>query len=198
MRALVWRFDEPRRCIASAPVGGGIGLRSWVLNAQVPRDYDRVDLDMHVAEVASRQGCTGSGVGMLTAASVDKAVTTREDGVEVCATVGLSLPAWAAEPAGASVRAPSSAWRPGTINVLARVDVRLSDAALVNAVMTVTEAKVQALLDAGVPGTGTATDAVCIVCPPHGDVEPFGGPRSRVGAPLARATHAAILQGIDR
>jgi len=68
----------------------------------------------------------------------------------------------------------------------------------VNAVMTVTEAKAQALLEMGVPGTGTASDAVCVACAPYGTVETFAGPRSRIGAPLARAVHAAVRHGVRR
>jgi adenosylcobinamide amidohydrolase len=75
---------------------------------------------------------------------------------------------------------------------LAVVPARLSDAALVNAVATATEAKVQALADLGFDATGTATDAVTIACPPAGPPAAFGGPRSRWGAPLARAVHAAL------
>jgi adenosylcobinamide hydrolase len=193
MDVLVWRFDEARLCIASAPVGGGIGLRHWVLNAQVPTDYARTDLDAHVAAIAAGYGCTGDGVGMLTAAAVADAARAEADGIEVCATVGVRLPTWAA-----SDDAVASAWRPGTVNVFADMPRRLSDAALVNAVMTATEAKTQALIESGVPGTGTATDAVCIACTPDGPAEPFAGPRSRVGAALARAVHAAVRDGLSR
>jgi adenosylcobinamide amidohydrolase len=62
--------------------------------------------------------------------------------------------------------------------------------------MTATEAKTQALVEGGVPGTGTASDAVCIAGPANGPVEVFGGPRSAIGAPLARAVHAAVAGGI--
>jgi adenosylcobinamide amidohydrolase len=189
----VWRFDPPQLCISSAPVGGGIGLRSWIINAQVPIDYARTDLDAHVRELATAHHCEGDGVGMLTAANVSDASIAEEDGIEVCATVGVTLPTWAAAADGVAIP-----WRPGTVNVVAQVPLRLSDAALVNSVMTVTEAKVQALLEAGVPGTGTASDAVCVACNPHGRVEVFAGPRSRVGAPLARAVRAAVRQGIRR
>ena len=193
MRALVWRFAEPRLCIASAPVGGGIGLRAWVMNAQVPIDYARTDLDAHVAELAVAHGCRGRGVGMLTAASVEHAAYATVEAVDACATVGVRLPTWAA-----AVDAVATAWQPGTINVFAQLPVRLSDAALVNAVMTTTEAKTQALVEHGVPGTGTATDAVCIACPVGGPVEAFAGPRSGVGAALARAVHAAVSEGLPR
>jgi adenosylcobinamide hydrolase len=72
----------------------------------------------------------------------------------------------------------------------------LTDAALVNAVTTVTEAKVQALVEAGIAGTGTPTDAVCVLTPPHGPAERYAGPASRLGSQLARAVHAAVSAGI--
>ena len=69
--------------------------------------------------------------------------------------------------------------------------------ATANALVTATEAKAQALLDAGVPGTGTASDAVAICCPPGG-TEPYGGPRSEWGSRLARAVHGAVAAGTTR
>jgi adenosylcobinamide amidohydrolase len=71
----------------------------------------------------------------------------------------------------------------------------LSDAALVNAVATATEAKAQGLRDLGLDATGTATDALCLLCPDAGRPHDFGGPRSVWGARLARAVHAAITAG---
>jgi adenosylcobinamide amidohydrolase len=188
---LTWRFAEPQLAIASAPLGGGIGLRAWVLNMQVERDYSRTDVAEHLREVAAHEGCAGDGVGMMTAVPMRFARTANDGGVDVSATVGVTRPTWAADKNDAV-----SAWVPGTINVIAFVPARLSDAALVNAVMTVTEAKAQALFEAGVPGTGTASDAVCVVCPPSGPPRPFGGPRSEMGAPLARAVYAAVRDGL--
>lgn len=203
---LVWTFDRPHRVISSAPVGGGIGERSWILNAQVRSGYDRTDLDGHVAELAAEVGLVaGTGVGMLTAANVTEAAPASDGGVLVVATVGIRVPTWAAAPPDRidPVLVPGATpppRPPGTINVVAVVPVPLSDAALVNLVATATEAKTQALLDAGVAGTGTATDAVCVVCPapgPGSAGERFGGPRSTWGARLARATHASVRDGID-
>jgi adenosylcobinamide amidohydrolase len=195
---LLWRLAEPAWAISSAVVGGGIGRRSWVLNAEVPSAYDRTDVTAHVADIAAGIGCEGLGVGMLTAAAVGEWTSGQSRGVEAAATVGLSAPTWAAAPDPVApdedtVRAA------GTINVVAWVPVRLSPGALVNAVATATEAKTQALVEVGVPGTGTASDALCVLCPDEpGDGEPFGGPRSSWGAPLARAVHAAVLAGCRR
>jgi adenosylcobinamide amidohydrolase len=66
---------------------------------------------------------------------------------------------------------------------------------------TAVEAKAQALATARVPAanaagfaTGTATDALCVACPPGATV-PFAGPATRVGGDLARAVFEAVLAG---
>ena len=188
---LVWRARGPMRMVASAPHGGGLALRRWIVNAQVPPSYGRRDPDHHLAKLGVSLGLPGRGVGMLTAADVRTVSQFSESGVEVSATVGLGHPTWAAAPD------PS---RPvslvGTVNLVVLLPERLSDAALVNAVATATEAKAQALWESGVEGTGTATDAVCIACPDDGQVHAFGGPRSVWGARLARAVHGAVLGGL--
>jgi adenosylcobinamide hydrolase len=196
---LVVRFDRPHRTVSSAPLGGGLGLARFVLNAQVHPDYARCDPDAHLREIAAQLGLAGPGVGMLTAADVGAFRARTQAGVGVLATVGLGHPILAAvppQPGDASDEAadPFHGAEPaaGTINLVIRLPVRLGDAALVNAVATATEAKVQALLDLGLYATGTATDAVCVACPAEGVPEPFGGPRSTWGARLARAVHAAV------
>jgi adenosylcobinamide amidohydrolase len=190
---LVWRAPTPVLTASSAPFGGGMGLRAWIANAEVPKAYDRVDLAEHAGEVKAELGLQGDGVLLLTAAAVERHTTADDGGVSVTATIGLTTPTWAAAPDG-----DAGAWqpgRPGTINVVAWIPARLSLSALVGAVGTVTEAKVQALLDAGVPGSGTASDAVCVACPPDGPVEPFAGVRSTWGARLARAAYQAVRAG---
>lgn len=187
---LVWRSPAPLRMVASAPHGGGLGVRRWVVNAQVPASYGRRDPDHHLAKLGVSLGLPGRGVGMLTAADVRHLWQGHDGGVEVSATMGLSHPTWAAAP---DEDCPSSLV--GTINLLVLVPERLSDAALVNAVATATEAKAQALWDRRVAGTGTATDAMCIACPDEGRTYAFGGPRSVWGARVARAVHAAVLAG---
>ncbi|MGH9042541.1 MAG: adenosylcobinamide amidohydrolase [Acidimicrobiia bacterium] len=185
---LVVAFPTPMRVVSSAPWGGGLGLRRFILNAQVPPSYVRHDPDVHLAEMARGLGLPGAGVGMLTAADVEAYRRAADGGVEVMATVGLGHPIRAADPGADEERATA-----GTINIIAVLPVRLADAALVNAVATATEAKVQALTDLGYDATGTATDAIAVVCPAAGAPESFGGPRSRWGLRLARAVHTAVL-----
>ncbi|GAB3468315.1 adenosylcobinamide amidohydrolase [Actinophytocola sediminis] len=184
---LVWRLAAPMVAISSGPLGGGLGERRWVLNATVPNGYDRDDPDTHLRELAAALDLRGPGTGFLTAVDVRTVVHRADSGVSASVTTGVGAhPTWAAAPAAAPVE------RVGTINAVCFLPVRLSDAALVNAVATVAEAKAQALWDAGVPGTGTSTDATALLCPLDGEPAPFGGPRSPVGAALARAVHASV------
>ncbi|MEU7585899.1 adenosylcobinamide amidohydrolase [Micromonospora sp. NPDC049230] len=187
---LVWRANGPLRAVSSAPLGGGIGARHWVLNATVPMSYDRDDPAAHLAALAADLALDGPGVGLLTGVDVAEVVARTDTGVRAWATVGLGTPVLAAAPA-----APALADRVGTINIVVYVPARLADSALVNAVATATEAKAQAITELGLPGTGTPTDAVTVLCPVDGPEAAYGGPRSTWGAPLARAVHAAVLAG---
>jgi adenosylcobinamide hydrolase len=214
---LLWQFAEPRLCISSGPLGGGIGARDWVVNATVPLDYDRTDPDRHLTEIGTALNLVGTGCGLLTAVDVTRRHLATDRGVHAVATVGLSSPAWAAAPdqhfrrempSGVRTTAftdyqtveyrpltDSGEHRVGTINIVVAVPARLSHAALVNAVATATEAKVQALYETGVRATGTPSDAIVVHCPTDGTPETYGGPRSAFGAPIARAVHASVLTG---
>lgn len=175
---------------STASAGGGLGLRQWVINAQVAHDYSRRDQHAHAAELAAAMQLPGSGVVMFTAADVCPDRQAHDGGVAVYATVGLTHPTWAAD-----AEPLPAVTAPGTINIVAVVPVRLSEAAMLNALCTATEAKTQALLAAHIEGTGTPSDAVTIVCPQDGAPVPFAGPRSTWGARLARAVHRAVLDG---
>ena len=191
----LWRFRSPLLALSSAPYGGGWGERHWILAAQVAGGYHRTDPANHLAGLARDLGLDRPGIGMLTAVNVRRVTASREDGVAAAATVGVTHPSWAAA-ADDGTRAATGAL--GTVNIVAVLGRRLSGAALVNAVITVTEAKSQALWEAGVAGTGTPSDAVAVLCPPSGPAEAFGGPRSRYGSRLARAVHRAVLDGSRR
>ncbi|WP_222106087.1 adenosylcobinamide amidohydrolase [Catellatospora sichuanensis] len=218
--ALLWQAGPGWQMISSAVLGGGVGPRAWVLNAQVGHGYTRLDPDRHLTEIAQRHGMTGRGVGLMTAARVEEGAFARDGDVEALVTAGIGVCGWAAEAAAAhaaraaeaasdpgAARATDAAAQatpaadtaraalvPGTINIIVALPVALSPAAMVNAVATATEAKVQALRDAGFDASGTPTDAVCVAAREAGEEIPFAGPRSAWGARLARAVHAATLE----
>ncbi len=220
---LVWKFPNPLLAASSSIVGGGIGLVSWVLNMTVESVYSRMDPAEHLVEVAGRLGLTDRGAALMTAVDVTKWCAASCEGVTAWATVGVRDPVWAANrhiqpmphstlpsPPQSALTGTSQITLPGTINLIAKIPVCLTEAALINAIITITEAKVQALLDHGIDGTGTASDAVCVLCPlpspspsaptsrDGAEVEVFGGPRSIWGARLAQAAYNVVSEGIIR
>lgn len=198
--ALLWRAGDGWQMISSAVLGGGLGPRAWVLNTQVSHGYTRLDPDRHLAEIAQRHGMTGRGVGLMTAARVTEGAFATDGGVEALVTAGIGVCGWAAEPATTDLA--TSAQRavpvPGTVNIVVALPVALSPGAMVNAVATATEAKVQALLAAGFDASGTPTDAVCVAAREAGEEVPFCGPRSEWGSRLARAVHTATWEAALR
>ncbi len=194
--ALVADLGAPHRALSSAVLGGGLGaVRTW-LNLQVPPAYGRTDPDEHLREVAADLALEGPVAGMLTAADVARHGARERPLARAIATVGIG------QPLAAAGRRPRTVPTAGTINLLVVSRVALTDAALAGALLTATEAKAQALADAGVrarnhdgPATGTATDSVLVACPAQGAAEPFAGPATRAGADIAAAVHRAVLDG---
>jgi adenosylcobinamide hydrolase len=193
---LVVEFGGERRCLSSAVVGGGLRTaRAW-LNLQVRHGYARMDPDVHLRDEMLVRGLDpATTLGVMTAAHVDRATEHAEAGTRAVATVGIGVPLAAA---GRRLREVPAV---NTINILVLTDAPLTDAGLVYAVQTATEAKAQALADAGIaavnhtgPATGTATDSLCVAARP-GATEPFAGPMAPAGAAIAQCVHAAVLAG---
>lgn len=199
-RLLVWRVPGGWTALSSASVGGGLVRPGWVLNAQVDKGFSRTDLDAWATGIAARHDLAGPGCALLTAADVEQVRTGRCEAVTAWATVGVTRPTWAVPSGEVGRSLPPSGHPsplPGTINIVVSVPAPLTASALVQAVGTVTEAKAQVLVQAGVPGTGTSSDAVVVLCPEgRTDAVPFAGVRSSWGQRVARAVHDAVADGL--
>ncbi len=199
--AVVVRADEPLTTASSAVVGGGLGRASAIVNLHVPKNFRGEHADRVLEAFVARRSIPAPWVGLLTGARTEKAEVATEtiDGITAVAivTVGLSNPASAG-------RTAVAAWLPSTINTILVVDAAATPAALVNLVMTVTEAKVMVVAEAGVrtldgdPASGTSTDAIVIAATGRGRRCEFGGPVSDLGWAAARAARAALSTGVDR
>lgn len=197
-------FPVPRGWVAlsSASVGGGLVWPRLVANLGVGEGFLRTDLDAYVKERLTALGRDDAPVSaLLTAADVRCWTGGESGGVQVWATVAATKPTWAARPGGLAEHPPrDDAPEPGTVNIVAVVPTPLTTAALVQAVGTATEAKAQALLHAGVPGTGTASDALVVLCPDAAEGHepvPFAGVRSPWGHRLAEAVRQAVSTGMQ-
>ncbi|MEM8576839.1 MAG: adenosylcobinamide amidohydrolase [Pseudomonadota bacterium] len=163
-----------------------------VRNADLPKDFDV--LTWFGAELAERGAA--SSVAFLTSRIIDRFHTARADvggaSAFVLATVGLSN----AERVG--LRQPPHPLSYGTINVAAQVNLALTEAALLEALSILVQARTAAVLDAQLPleggaATGTGTDCAAVAAPP-GDTM-YAGLHTEIGEALGRATYDAVHAG---
>jgi adenosylcobinamide hydrolase len=189
--------DRPLTVLSSAMIGGGLTEARDIVNMHV--DDVAVDSrpDDDLRAFASNLGVTEPFVGLMTAAKTQHArlAEASRDGLTVAAVVSVGLSNRTC--AGASPPAPTC---PGTINAVVVVDAALTPMALVNAVITTTEAKTMALAAwnvrtrDGLPASGTSTDAVVVACTGRGTPLRYAGPATTVGWLVAGTVRQAIEQ----
>ncbi len=199
--AVVVRTREPLVAVSSAVVGGGLGTARAIVNLRVDKHAALDDLEARLAAFVARRAVPAPWIGLLTSARTEHAETAEvaDHGLAALAVVTVGLSNRLAAGTGGAL-----AWAPSTINTIVVVDAAPEPAALVNAVMTVTEVKTASLVAAnvrcavGAPATGTSTDAVVVAATGRGRGCRFGGPASELGAVVARASRRALAAGIAR
>jgi iron complex transport system ATP-binding protein len=198
--AIVLQSERPLNILSSAVVGGGMTCARYIINRHVEKNYNHPDPPQDLQNFAREYGIEEPFVGLMTAAYLDGArtVTTREHNLMVTAitTAGLSNPT-------AAGLSPSVVLSPGTINTILLVDANLTSAAMVNAVITATEAKTDILLNRGVStpeghlATGTSTDVIVVACTGRGKPLPYAGPATLVGRLIGRSVRESLSQALE-
>lgn len=192
---LTIRSDALLRIVSTAVHGGGLTHGRCIVSARVPSSYSGLEPALDIQELAAGRGLRPD-VGLMTAVDLSKARSATVASADVSAiavvTAGLRR-TWAA---GSPLRPVAG---PGTINVIVLLDAGLEDAAGLNLIATVTEAKVLTLARFGIvteegePASGTATDAVVVAWPAQTIPRfRFGGPATPPGWAAAAATRTAL------
>ena len=197
--AIVLQSENPLHILASAVVGGGITWACYIINRHVDKSYNHPDPERDLQDFATSHGIDGPFVGLMTAAYLDgvQTVTLREHQLTVAAVVTAGL----SNPTAAGI-SPPAVLTPGTINIILLIDAHLTSAAMVNAVITATEAKTNILLELGVstpeghPATGTSTDAMAIACTGRGKPLSYAGPATLVGSLIGRSVRQTLSQAM--
>jgi adenosylcobinamide amidohydrolase len=195
---LVFEADDEFGIAATSVLGGGLRRGRCIVSIRVPRDYAGHDPVGDIRRAARAAGWEPD-VGLMTAVDLARVrvAAAAVAGVTAIAavTAGVARP-WAA----GSSRGPHPS--AGTINTVVVVDRNLAPAAALNLLATITEAKVLALLEAGVrtpdgePASGTATDAVVVAWPLAAEPVPFGGPATAPGWAAAAAVRQAMREAL--
>lgn len=201
------------RVLSSAPYNGGLIDADHLLILKVMDNFDGTKgpfepLTATFRKYCRRKGWPGISVGMMTSAKMASFRNVRRSarGVEisVLVTAGISNARRAGDPAEYRVF-DEAGIKPGTINIIILTNAILTQAAQVEAVMVVTEAKTAILQDFGVTSpvtgktaTGTGTDAVAIV---NGSAPPeirYCGKHTLFGEMLASATIDALSSSLEK
>ncbi len=166
--------------VSTGLLGGWKKVR-YAFNHTVSSGDELIDPVAYLRNVAKRYGLRRY-FGLLTAVPMDKLCITECGSVLTFATAGVLNPNE----------------RIGTINVIVVVDARMSRAAMLNAIITVTEAKSNALLTMGYDFTGTNTDAVIVLSTCRGRYHRYSGPASDIGREIWHSVRDAVLGSVKK
>ena len=193
------KSEFPLVTLSSAIVGGGYRRTRHIINVKVDKGFSDKDPKAWLRSLARQMNIHVSFIGLLTAVKLSKARFTfvESNGYRVGAliTAGVSN-------ASAAGITPPFANGIGTINLILLLDARLTPAAMVNAVITATEAKTavlnenQILTPNGDSATGTSTDTVTIATTGQGALQHYAGPVTTFGWLIARAVRQSLQESL--
>ena len=199
---VIVRLPKKHRVLSSTIVGGGFTIADTLLIMEVPLGYDGNDPEGDLDEAFHAFELPDSTIGFMTAADVRQVLTVNEvmvNGVSayVISTAGVTNALVAGERLPQALIDISPVHNAGTINIITIIDRPLQDCGMVNAVITITEAKSAALKDAGVKGTGTTSDAIAIASP-IGPGSKYAGTATDVGISIAKAVRASVAASVKK
>jgi iron complex transport system ATP-binding protein len=199
------QFERPLRTISNGVIGEGIQWIKHFCNFYVDKNYNCSDPQADLREWMGKLGIPPEqSVGMMTAVQLKAAVfLTKKIGnlsfmVMVTAGVGNAV-----DISRDSI--PENVRRIGTINTMVFVDGNLTDGALVNALMSATEAKTKALHDlevkdptTGTIATGTSTDSLLIASSQVGESTPYAGSGTAIGKGIGQIVYEATQVALHK
>jgi len=171
----------------SSGINGGRGRVECLINHEVQPDFEHYEPAQYMSKVADSLNIKRPYFGLLTAVSMDNVCVMTDDYLTTFVTAGIT------HPSGFRVN------EPGTINIILVVNGIMSEAAMVGAIITATEAKGLALLEMGYDFLGTTTDAVIVAYQEHPEtyVE-YAGPHTEFGEKITGTVMKGVKEGIRK
>lgn len=177
----------------STGLNGGHARVKYLFNKQVPRTFNPPDPQEFLKEEALKLGLEGAHFGLLTAVKMEYLQVIENDYLTAFITAGVSN--------GSKFRA-----KIGTINIILVSKARLSETALLGAIITATEAKGLALLEKGYTFLGTNTDAIIVAYEidskpvPENERKyeiPYAGSSTDFGKKITEAVIKGVKAGLE-
>lgn len=220
----VIQWQKRAEIYSNAVFRGGHADGTAVVNYMVPRFFDCSDPVQHMETKCREWGYEPTEtVGLITAAKVTHMSVEELEGDEcaiLCCTsagtangarAGLERETYSAymtladnlEQKTADVAVKRT---PGTINIILVLDACLTESAIFNAMLTVTEAKAAALQDLGITdaelgcaATGTTTDTVTLVIHNSGKYTAehlYAGTATTIGNAIGKLVYKTVTEAV--
>ncbi len=172
----------------SSGVDGGMGFVSSLFNHTVARGFEDKVPSGYIEEVAAALNIHGPYYALLTAVDMECLSVRSEGDITAFITAGLDD----LENCGTI--------RLGTINIILVAGARLSGGAMVNSIITATEAKTAVLHDMGYGVSGTLTDAVIAAYEVddsrQSECIEYAGPGTLVGKQIIKLVKEGVRESI--
>jgi adenosylcobinamide hydrolase len=203
---LLLKSPFPLITVSSALWGGGMERGTHFINWRVPLSYRCEDPVQLMAEQIKKWGYPlKETIGFQTAAKLTHGAIAEEEGDQYrlfcCVTAGTTNCARAGKR-----RKTFSAYECHTINIFLLIDGHLTPSAMVNGIITATEAKTAALQDLGIKdeegdiATGTTTDAIVLGVsqnPMFARPHLFAGGATTIGNGIGRLVYETVYTAVS-
>ena len=191
---------EPLRVLGSPDIGDDLALtRNIVIMsraaAQAPGEPER---DLH--DWALQAGIQEPYVGVLTAGNAGEYVQATAATAKWQVTVLLCADLGARSSAG--LTRPGGECSGGSIDIIVLTDASLAMGAMVNAIVTATEAKARTLAENRIRAgddhvaTGAPADSVVVGCLSRGERIRRAGPTTQIGHLIGKLVHRALTDAL--
>ncbi|PMC35959.1 hypothetical protein CJ195_17035 [Bacillus sp. UMB0899] len=203
------QFNHPLKSISNGVIGDGIQWLTHFCNFHVKKNYHCDEPAKDVQTWMTQFNIPyEQALGMMTAVILEDAVIIEEKigGIPILAIVTAGV----GNAVDITKQLNSEATQTiGTINTMLFIDAHFTDGALVNGLLSATEAKVKAIADLNIKdpqtksmATGTSTDALVLGLTQKGEKTAYACSGTVVGRAIGqviyRATHEALKKYLQR
>lgn len=211
---LVVSFKESYNVLSSGLMNAGFQKTQAIINYHVECDgncnncENKKSIDKGIREILRNHGLPDNTIVLMTAANMENLSKTTETFRDIIITAlitaGTSNATHVGDPA-AYYEEYEESHKIGTINIIILTNMCLTEKAMVDSIVTATEAKTTALYKLGVKSkysgkqaTGTGTDGIVVASDPKGGKVDYAGAHAKFGEMIGRAVFKGVLEAIEK
>ncbi len=199
--------EKNLECLSNAAINGGRVKSNSIVNHHVSLKFNHTNLEDVLNPVRERFNLSKTMIGLLTAVEMADAILINEkvDNIDftIILTAGLT------NTSGPKIyisdvleESDTSPYEPGTINIILLINCKLTEHAIVNLFITITEAKTLLLNKLNVRtkdgslATGTSTDTIVVGFTDVGKLVEWSGYATKFGQSIGQNVFKALSKAL--